>query len=132
MEPDPGRSAGEDRSGAFRAQWSLSVWIPAVPGGGRPRAAGGRESQCKGIRLFEQALGLEHPWHVEKTEFDPKVGRLDLHLNFEAGGVFECGGCGGEGCKAYDAAQKRWTCPPRTSADDFRRHLFEKGLVTSY
>ena len=62
----------------------------------------------KGIRLFEQALGLEHPWYVDKTEFEPKTGKLDLHLNFEAGGMFECGGCGGEGRKAYDTAWKRW------------------------
>ena len=62
----------------------------------------------KDIRLFEQALGLEQPWYVERTEFDPEAGKLDLHLNFEAGGVFECGGCGGDGCKAYDTAGKRW------------------------
>ena len=45
---------------------------------------------------------------MEKTGFDPKTGKLDLHLNFEAGGVFECGGCGGKGRKAYDTAWKRW------------------------
>ena len=59
-------------------------------------------------RLFGQALGLDHPWYVEKTEFDAEARRLDLHLNFERGGLFECGGCGGEGCKAYDTAWKRW------------------------
>ena len=59
-------------------------------------------------RLCEQALGLGHPWYVEKAEFDPKTRKLDLHLNFEAGGVFECGGCGDGGCKAYDTAWKRW------------------------
>ena len=45
---------------------------------------------------------------MEKAEFDPKMRKLDLHLNFEAGGVFECGGCGGVGCKAYATAWKPW------------------------
>ena len=31
----------------------------------------------EGTRLFEQALGLEHPWYVEKTEFDREARRLD-------------------------------------------------------
>ena len=29
-------------------------------------------------------------------------------MAFEAGGLFECGGCGGGGCKAYDTVRKRW------------------------
>ena len=66
---------------------------PRVPQGSGPRGAGGRESLVERTKLFEQALGLEHPWHMEKAEFDPKARRLDLHLNFEAGEVFECGGC---------------------------------------
>lgn len=59
----------------------------------------------KGIRLFEQAVGLEHPWYVERAEFDPETGRLDLRLNFEAGGVFGCGGCG----RAPGAVEERAT-----------------------
>jgi len=74
----------------------------------RPGGADERESLWERTRLFEQALGLEHPWYVEKADFDPKTRKLDLHLNFEAGGLFECGGCGGEGCKAYDTARRRW------------------------
>ena len=62
----------------------------------------------QGTGLFEQALGLERPWYVERTEFDAGQRRLDLHLNFEVGGTFACGGCGGEGCKAYDTAQRQW------------------------
>lgn len=57
-----------------------------------------------GDGAFEQALGLERPWYVERTEFDAGQRRLDLYLNFEVGGTFACGGCGGEGCKAYDTA----------------------------
>ncbi len=62
----------------------------------------------QGTGLFEQALGLERPVYVERTEFDAGQRRLDLYLNFEVGGTFACGGCGGEGCKAYDTAQKQW------------------------
>lgn len=61
-----------------------------------------------GTRLFERALGLERPWHVERTRFDADAGRLDIHLNFEAGGTFACGSCDAEGCKAYDTTWKRW------------------------
>lgn len=62
----------------------------------------------KRIKLFEQALGIGRPWYVERTEFDPEVGRLDIHLNFEVGGTFACGGCGAEGCKAHDTKARSW------------------------
>ena len=58
--------------------------------------------------LFERALGLEWPWRVERTEFDAAERRLDLHLDFEAGGTFACPSCGRGGCKAHDASGKRW------------------------
>ncbi|WP_419164698.1 transposase family protein [Candidatus Palauibacter sp.] len=58
--------------------------------------------------LFERALGLEWPWRVERTEFDAAERRLDLHLDFEAGGTFACPSCGRGGCKAHDASPKRW------------------------
>ena len=57
--------------------------------------------------LFEKALKLEQHWYVEKTDFDDEARRLDVHLNFRAGGTFPCGSCGGD-CKAYDTAWKRW------------------------
>lgn len=60
------------------------------------------------IKLFEQALGIGSPWYVDRAEFDPEAGRLDLHLGFERGGTFECGGCGADGCKAYDTTPKSW------------------------
>ena len=58
--------------------------------------------------LFERALGLEWPWRVERTEFDAAERRLDLHLDFEAGGTFACPSCGRGRCKAHDASPKRW------------------------
>lgn len=57
--------------------------------------------------LFEEALKLEQPWYVEKTEFDDEARRLDVHLNFRAGGTFPCGSCDRD-CKAYDTTWKRW------------------------
>ncbi len=80
------------------------------PGSAGPTAMGtGRErAEMKRTRLFAQALGLERPWYVESTAFDAGERRLDIHLNFEVGGTFACGGCGGEGCKAYDTALKEW------------------------
>ena len=58
--------------------------------------------------LFERALGLDRPWRVERTEFDAAERRLDLYVDFEAGGTFACASCGGGGCKAHDSSRKRW------------------------
>jgi hypothetical protein len=54
--------------------------------------------------LFRQALNLRWPWYVVRSEFDAAARKLDLYLDFEAGGAFRCPECGREGCKAYDAA----------------------------
>ena len=51
--------------------------LPGSPGG-----PGERENEMQGTELFEQALGLERPWYVERTEFDAGQRRLDLYLNF--------------------------------------------------
>lgn len=58
--------------------------------------------------LFEEALGLELPWYVDRVEFDGGASRLDIYLNFEVGGTFPCGICGRQGCKAYDTSARRW------------------------
>ena len=58
--------------------------------------------------LFEEALGLELPWYVDRVEFDGKASRLDLYLDFEVGGTFQCGTCGRQGCKAYDTTVRQW------------------------
>lgn len=54
------------------------------------------------------ALGLESPWYVERTEFDPDAHRLDLYLDFETGGRFTCPECGAGGCPAHDTTHKTW------------------------
>lgn len=60
------------------------------------------------LELFGQALGLEWPWRVERTEFDAGERRLDLYLEFERGGTFTCPECGAGGCKAHDTTEKSW------------------------
>lgn len=58
--------------------------------------------------LFQQALGLEQPWRVVKTEFDASGQRLDLYLDFPAGSTFSCPECGAVGCKVHDTEEKSW------------------------
>jgi transposase len=60
------------------------------------------------VDVFQQALGLESPWRVERVEFDAEAKRLDLYLDFERGSRFECPECGARGCPAYDTTQKSW------------------------
>jgi transposase len=60
------------------------------------------------IDLFQQALGLERPWVVRKVEFSAEERRLDLHVDFERGGRFECPECSRGDCTAYDTTEKTW------------------------
>ena len=58
--------------------------------------------------LFRVALGLAHPWQVKECAFDQTAGRLDIHLDFPRGSVFECPVCHAAGCKAYDSDEQTW------------------------
>jgi len=58
--------------------------------------------------LFQQALGLTPPWRVVRSDFDAAAKRLDLHIDFEAGGTFPCPECAAVGCKAHDTVEKSW------------------------
>src|SRR5450756_2245215 len=40
------------------------------------------------LDLFKVALGLEDPWKVTRTDFNPEGGRLDLYLDFPRGAAF--------------------------------------------
>jgi len=60
------------------------------------------------VDLFAQALGLDEPWRVERTEFSTETGRLDIYLGFDRGGRFSCPECGRAGCAAYDTTEKSW------------------------
>jgi len=37
------------------------------------------------LDLCQQALGLDEPWRVVGSDFDPQRRRLDLRLDFERG-----------------------------------------------
>ena len=56
--------------------------------------------------LFQLALGLTSPWHVESCKFDLDKHRLDVKIDFPRGSVFACPSCGKEGCGAYDTEQQ--------------------------
>lgn len=58
--------------------------------------------------LFTIALGLTPPWTVTKIEFSAEGQQLDLWLDFAPGATFACPECQRSGCKAHDAAERRW------------------------
>src|SRR5674536_242891 len=62
------------------------------------------------LDLFKMALGLEDPWTVTRTDFNPEGGRLDLYLDFPRGARFSCpvDGCGQKACPVHDAEDKQW------------------------
>jgi len=57
---------------------------------------------------LNEALGLSTPWSVRRSEFSAAERSLIVDLSFDVGGVFPCGSCGEQGCKAYDTAKKEW------------------------
>lgn len=65
-------------------------------------------SPVRDLDLFQLALGLESPWFVERSTFDPEAKRLDLYIDFEKGGRFRCPECGRSECPAWDTSEKLW------------------------
>jgi transposase len=62
------------------------------------------------LDLFRLALGLDEPWRVTRTEFDPQAKQLDLYLDFPRGSRFACPepGCGQRECPVFDTEGKTW------------------------
>lgn len=60
------------------------------------------------IDLLQLALALTPPWEVERSDFDAKVRRLDIHLTFPRGARFVCPSCGATDCPAYDTQSMTW------------------------
>lgn len=57
--------------------------------------------------VFTQALGLTHPWKVERIELDDKIKRLDLHVVYgDNTGKFPA--CGAEGQAVHDRRARTW------------------------
>jgi transposase len=57
--------------------------------------------------LFRLALGLKAPWTVNQIRFSDTDQRLDIWLDFPAGGRFACPGGDGE-YGVYDTAERTW------------------------
>lgn len=58
-------------------------------------------------RLFETALGITAPWHIERIEFDKKQKQLDIHISFQRGATFPSASEEGQ-YKAHDTKSKTW------------------------
>src|SRR5664280_2955353 len=62
------------------------------------------------LDLFKMALGLEDPWKVTRTDFNPEGGRLDLYLDIPPR-------CGVSRAQSMAAGRRRVRCTtPRTSS----------------
>ena len=57
--------------------------------------------------LFTQALGLNSPWKVVSTEFDPTAKSFELEIDFERGARFPDPETG-ELCPVHDTVQRAW------------------------
>lgn len=62
----------------------------------------------KQAELFSQALGLTVPWEVVGIEFSAEEKRLDIHLDFPRGSVFQCPQCKEPGARPYDSSRHTW------------------------
>ncbi len=60
------------------------------------------------LELFQAALGLQEPWLVVNTEFDPDKQRLDVYLDFARGARFPCPEGDEAACPVHDTTDKTW------------------------
>src|SRR5262249_20145306 len=60
------------------------------------------------IDLFQMALSLVPPWMVAAADFDAERKRLDIEIDFKAGGRFACPECGKADCPVHDTVKKTW------------------------
>jgi transposase len=58
--------------------------------------------------LLQLGLGLTPPWTVSRADFDAAAHRLEIQIDFAAGGRFACPTCGAADCPAYDTERKTW------------------------
>lgn len=59
-------------------------------------------------QLFQLALGINSPWFVASSDFDAEKKRLDIEIDFKAGGRFPCPQCKAADCPVHDTARKTW------------------------
>ena len=59
-------------------------------------------------QLFQLALGINPPWFVAAADFNAEKKRLDIEIDFKAGGRFACPACKVADCPVHDTARKTW------------------------
>jgi transposase len=64
-------------------------------------------SDMDNAALFAAALGLQQPWIVARTDFDPAIKELHIYLDFPRGSTFPCPTCQ-KSCAVYDSSEKQW------------------------
>lgn len=63
------------------------------------------------VTFYEQILGLEEPWRVDRVKLDVNEKRVDIHLAHEAGVTWHCPECGrdSEALSCHDhVAERTW------------------------
>lgn len=85
-------------------------------------------------QLYEQILGIQAPWFVERVELELEYGQVHVHLGHDQQVVWHCPQCGRE-CPLHDhTAQRTWrhldTCQYQTllHAATPRTHCPEHGV----
>jgi transposase len=72
----------------------------------------------KDRELYQQVLGLQRPWRVERVELDVSHKRVDIWLEHEAATTWHCPHCAGTGGCYDHVAERTWrhmdTCPFQT------------------
>lgn len=68
--------------------------------------------------LYQQILGLQEPWKVERVVLDEQAGTITVHVALPAGTRLACPECGRPDCTVKDRAERTWrhldTCQFRT------------------
>ena len=60
-------------------------------------------------KLYEQILGIESPWYVERVELKLECGQVHVHLEHTGEAIWECPQCG-RACPLHDHTEsRRWT-----------------------
>ncbi len=61
--------------------------------------------------LFSKALMIELPWYIDRMDFNPEKGKLDIWIDFARGSDFlfeDKAMCIKGKFKAYDTTEKVW------------------------
>lgn len=58
--------------------------------------------------LFETALSIQEPWHIDRIRLDENNKILEIYVDFQRGSRFTCPECGAQDCPAYDTKETTW------------------------